>query len=162
MSDHENDNGDTERLSLRLPPGLKKEWKTKASDRDFGSIWKYLKYLVENDVKENELPPRTVQTIEKLYAENHLLHEKLGLLIDKIGKLEELLATKTLIQRSLSELEKRKILEFAAAPGRKLSEIAEKIEKDEITTLGILDTLEGMGKIRLETENGLWSTIERK
>lgn len=154
MSDEDNGNG-SERLSLRLPPGLKEQWKNKARKRNFSSIWKYLKYLVENDIKENEITPRTVEIIEKLYAENHILSQKLEILTEKMNVLHELMATKTLIQKMLSETEQQKILEFAA-PGKKLSEIAEFIEKDEITTLGILDTLEGMGKIKLETDKGLW------
>lgn len=158
-SNDQNDD-DSERFYLRLPKGLKKEWKKKSKKRGFSSTWKYLKDLVENDIEENELPPKTVDIIQKLYAENHLLYEKFQTLTEKISKLQEIMVTKTLIQKTLSDLEKQKILKFAAAPGKKLSEIAEEIEKDEITTLGILDTLEGMGKIKLEADNGLWNAIE--
>lgn len=156
---NENNDEDTERLSLRLPPGEKKAWKEKSRERNFGSLWKYLKYLVDNDIKGNEVPPRTVEIIEKLYAENHILIQKLEILTEKMNNLQELMATKTLIQKMLSEMEQQKIVEFIE-PGKKLSEISEYLKKDEITTLGILDTLEGMGKIRLETDKGLWFSNE--
>lgn len=161
MNDHDDNNENTERLSLRLPARLKQEWKEKARRRNAGSLWKYLRDLVENDITDNELPPKSVELLEKLNAENHFLREKMELLVEKLNALQELLTTKTLIQKIISESETQKILTFAG-PGKKLSEIAIFIEKEEIITLGILDTLEGMGKIHYNTENGTWITNERK
>lgn len=148
-----------ERLYLTLPIGTKEGWKKKSKNRKFGALWKYIRFLIENDIKDNELPPKSVELLEKLYAENQVLRDKMELLVDKIGKLEEIMTTKTLIKKILSEKEQQKILEYAA-PGKKLSEIANYIEKEEIVTLAILDSLEGMGKIKLNTENSMWISIE--
>lgn len=155
-----NDENETERLSLRLPIGLKQKWKDKARKRNYKVVWKYINHLIDSDIQSDEMPPRALEMLEKLRAENQFLHDKISLLIAKISSMEELLTTKTLIQRTLSEKEKQKILMAAAAPGKKLSEIADHIKKDEIETLGILDTLEGMGKIHLEIETGLWIAHE--
>lgn len=161
MNDHDNDEKKTERLALRLPIGLKQEWKEKAQRRNFGAPWKYIQYLIDNDINDNELPPKSVELLEKLNAENQFLREKMELLVEKISALQELLTTKTLIQKIISEAETQKILKFTRA-GKKLSEIALYLEKEEIITLGILDTLEGMGKIHYKTDNGEWITNERK
>lgn len=153
------DDENSERLSLRLPLGLKQEWKEKARKRKFSSIWTYIKDLVENDVEDNEFTPESLKKIEKLSAENQLLREKLDILTEKIISIEELMTTKTIMRKMINKKIQNQILNFIG-PGKKTSEIAIELQQDEIITLGTLDSLEGLGKIRYEPRQGLWKLIE--
>lgn len=156
----EQENGDdTERLSLRLPKGLKEDWKKKAKDKNFSYVWTYLKYLVDNDVGDDEFSSENKKILENLIVENRLLKEKVDLLLEKMIVLEKMTMNKAIMTRLISDRHQEKILNLLG-PGMKLSEIAGRLELDEITVLGTLDVLESKGKIRLNLESGAWERIE--
>lgn len=150
---------DTERLSLRLPKGLKEDWKKKAKDRNFSYVWTYLKFLVDNDITGQEFSPENQKVLENLIAENRLLKEKVDLLLEKMVVLEKITMNKAILTKLISDRHQEKVMN-ALGPGKKLGEIAAILEIDEITILGALDVLESKGKVRLNIDNGTWERIE--
>lgn len=73
----------TERLSLRLPKGTKKEWKEKAKQKKFSYVWTYLKHLVDDDSIEGEINTKISDKIwiDEWKKEYNLSDEKFNKII---------------------------------------------------------------------------------
>ncbi|NHI95017.1 MAG: hypothetical protein EAX96_21180 [Candidatus Lokiarchaeota archaeon] len=162
MSEKNNDqNGeDDERLHLRLPKGMKKEWKKKAKKKGHSSLWKYIKYLVENDIEDNEVTPEAMKRLNDLSIDNQVMNANMNLLIEKIAILENLMRTKTIMKELISEKLTKEILDYLQFGPRRLSDVAAHLNQDEILTIGMLDTMEGLGKVRRNAAEGVWEIVE--